>query len=332
MGEPTYPADTGAVTRVLVVTNLWPEHGGFRGIFVQEQVQALRALGYAVDVEVVAQSRGRADYLRALPRVRRRARTGGYDLVHVHYGLAALAARYTGPVPRVLTLHGSDVQVPWQRRMTRLGWGGTAARIYVSRRLARAAGEPDGLVVPGGVDLDLFTPVDRASARARLGIPDGGPHGDPVALFGGRTGQPAKGYDLFRATLDELRARGVPVAELLIAAPRVDRARVPLKFAAADVLLFTSRAGHEGSPTVVKEAVAMGLPVVSTDVGDVAEVLAQVTPSAVVPADPAALADAAEPLLRQPVRSVGATPSAESAARRVAEVYERVLASRRRSG
>lgn len=316
------------MTRVLAVTNLWPEHGSFRGIFVQEQVRALRTLGYTVDVEVIAQSHGRADYLRAVPRVRRRARSGGYDLVHVHYGLAALAARYAGPVPRVLTLHGSDVQVPWQWRMTRIGWGGTAARIYVSRRLAQAAGEPDGIVIPGGVDLDLFAPVDRTDARRRLGLPTDG----PLALFGGRTDQPAKGYDLFRATLDELRTRGVTVAELLIASPRVDRAEVPLKFAAADVLLFTSRAGHEGSPTVVKEAVAMGLPVVSTDVGDVAQVLADVTPSAVVPADPAALADAAYPLLRQPVRSTGATLSAEAAARRVAEVYERVLANARRSG
>jgi teichuronic acid biosynthesis glycosyltransferase TuaC len=320
------------MTRILVVTNLWPENGSFRGIFVQEQVQALRRLGYTVDVEVIAQSRGRGDYLRAVPRVRALVRTGGYDLVHVHYGLAALAARFAGPVPRVLTLHGSDIQVPWQARMTRLGRGGTAARIYVSRRLADAARDPDGVVIPGGVDVELFAPVDRLVARRRLGLPGEG----PLALFGGRTGQVAKGYDLFRAVLDELRERGIPVAELLIAAPRVDRAQVPLKFAAADVLLFTSRPGHEGSPTVVKEAVAMGLPVVSTDVGDVAEILADVTPSAVAAWHPAALADAAEPLLRNPVRSDGRRQagrlSADTAAGRVAQVYERVLASRRRSG
>ena len=138
--------------RVLVVTNLWPRDGSYRGVFVEEQVQALRRLGYPVDVEVVAQARGRADYLGAVPRVRRRARTGGYDLVHIHYGLTALAARYAGPVPRVLTLHGSDVRVPWQALATRLGSGGVVARIYVSAHLAERAGDPAGIVIPGGVD------------------------------------------------------------------------------------------------------------------------------------------------------------------------------------
>src|SRR5262249_57549685 len=57
---------------------------------------------------------------------------------------------------------------------------------------------------------------------------------------------------------------------------------VERRLGAADVRLFTPRKGNEGSPTVVKEATVIGLPVVTTDVGDVAEVLDGVTPSAVV--------------------------------------------------
>jgi hypothetical protein len=71
-------ARPGEGLRVLAVTNMWPHNGGFRGVFVQEQVQALRALGVHVDVEVVAQSRGRRDYLLAAPRISRRVRRGGY--------------------------------------------------------------------------------------------------------------------------------------------------------------------------------------------------------------------------------------------------------------
>jgi glycosyltransferase involved in cell wall biosynthesis len=257
---------------------MWPEGGSFRGVFVAEQVVALRHLGAEVDVEVVAQSRGRRDYLLAAPRIRRRVREGNYDVVHIHHGMVAFACRFVGPVPRVLGLYGHDVNWHWQRWITRIGWGGVATRLYISRRMAVAAGEPDGLVIPNGVDFDVFAPGDRAPARSRLGYGDG----DRVVLFGGVPSNWVKGYDVFTDVLNALRDRGLPVRELVLPEPGQSREEVAAKFLAADVLLFTSRKGFEGSPTVVKEATAIGLPVVTTDVGDVAEVLNGVTPSAVV--------------------------------------------------
>jgi glycosyltransferase involved in cell wall biosynthesis len=49
----------------------------------------------------------------------------------------------------------------------------------------------------------------------------------------------------------------------------VSNAEVPIWMNASDALLLTSV--HEGSPTVVKEALACSVPVVSVDVGDVGE-------------------------------------------------------------
>jgi glycosyltransferase involved in cell wall biosynthesis len=264
--------------RVLAVTNMWPVGDSFRGVFVREQVDALRALGVHVDVEVVAQARGRRDYLLAAPRIRRRVRAGDYDLVHIHHGMCALACRFIGTVPRVLGLYGHDVNWHWQRLITRLGSGGVAEKLYVSRRMATTAGDPDGCVIPNGVDFDLFTPGHRDKARADLGFADD----DRVVLFGGAPANWVKGFDIFTDVLATLRGRGYRVRELVLPAPGLARSAVPARFDAADVLLFTSRKGFEGSPTVVKEATAIGLPVVSTDVGDVAEVLNGVTPSSVV--------------------------------------------------
>jgi glycosyltransferase involved in cell wall biosynthesis len=325
----------GAGLRVLHVTNMWPVDGSFRGIFVREQVDALRAAGVHVDVEVVAQARGRRDYLLAAPRIRRRVRAGGYDLVHVHHGMTALATRFAGPVPRVLNLYGHDVNWHWQRWITRLGWGGVADKVYVSRRMAVAAGDPDGEVIPNGVDFDLFTPIDRDGARAGLDLAAD----EKVILFGGVPENWVKGYDVFTDVLDRLTARGVKVRELVLAEPGQSRADVVPKFAAADLLLFTSRQGFEGSPTVVKEASVIGLPVVTTDVGDVADVLAGVTPSAVVPWGATrdevveGLADRAVEVLADGRRSDGRAVNAwldwAVIARQVIAHYRRVLASAR---
>ena len=336
--EVTGSGTTGSRSlRVLAVTNLWPVGDSFRGIFVKEQVEALRRVGVAVDVEVVAQERGKADYLLAAARIRRRVRSGRYDVVHVHYGMAALAARFSGRVPRVLSVYGSDVNVPWQRAVTRMGWGGTAARIYVSPNLAASTGDKVGHVIADGVDFGLFSPRDRAEARAALGIaPD-----ELAVLFGGHPDNQVKGYDVFTDVLDELRRRGLAVRELLLAAPSTPRSDVPAKFAAADALLFTSRKGSEGSPSVIKESTVMGLPVVSVDVGDAAELLDGVEPSGVVAfpepwgTDEArarlvtALADRAAEVLAVGGRSNGRERNARLDSRRVAEqviaVYRQVL-------
>jgi glycosyltransferase involved in cell wall biosynthesis len=301
----------GRGLRILAVTNMWPEGGSFRGIFVREQVEALRKLGAEVDVEVVAQSRGRRDYLLAAPRIRRRVRTGNYDVVHIHHGMVAVACRFVGDVPRVLGLYGHDVNWHWQRWITRLGWGGVAEKLYISRRMALAAGDPDGLVIPNGVDFDLFAPGDRDAARAKYGYSDT----DRVVLFGGVPGNWVKGYDVFTDVMAALRDRELPVRELVLPEPGQSRQEVATKFLAADMLLFTSRKGFEGSPTVVKEASAIGLPVVTTDVGDVGEILAGVAPSAVV--------EYPEPW--------GSTAAREQLVAELTDQAEQVLAARIRS-
>jgi teichuronic acid biosynthesis glycosyltransferase TuaC len=273
----------GLGLHVLAVTNMWPTSGSHRGIFVRDQVESLRTLGVDVDVEVVGNDRGSKDYLLAAPRVRAQVRGEAlagrpYDVVHVHYGLTSLATRFAGAVPKVLTFYGSDVNSPVERRLSRVGVAGVKRRIYVSARLARAFGDTAGQVIPNGVDFRAFAPGDRVEARTRLGIDE---H-EQVVLFGGNPADKVKGYDVFTEVLAALRARGLPVRELLLSSPGQPMSEVVAKLDASDCLLFCSRYGAEGSPTVVKEATAMGLPVVSVDVGDVSEILAEVTPSAVV--------------------------------------------------
>jgi len=104
-----------------------------------------------------------------------------------------------------------------------------------------------------------------------------------------------------------------------------------LAMSAADVLLLPSF--HEGSPNVVKEALAAGLPVVAAPVGDCAERLAGVTPGAVVAREPEAFASAVEAVLASGERSNGREKVAHlelsGVARRILAVYERARLLRR---
>ncbi len=325
--------------RVLAVTNLWPVGDSFRGIFVKEQVEALRRLGSHVDVEVIGQQRGKLDYLLAALRVRRRVEQGGYDLVHAHYGMAAFASRFV-TVPRVLSLYGSDINVAWQHAITRAG-GRADARIYVSQNLKDNARDRGGHVIADGVDFTLFKPGDRCAARASYGV---APQ-EKAILFGGHPNNEVKGYDVFSDVLKELAQRGLPVKEIVLAAPNQPRSIVPRKFDVADLLLFTSRKGSEGSPSVIKEATAMGLPVVSVAVGDAQKLLNGVVPSQIVDfpepwGEPDAraklirlLADRSADVLAVGERSNGREQNgwldAERVAEQILEVYRQVL---RRNG
>lgn len=323
--------------RILAVTNLWPVGDSFRGIFVREQVEALRRLGHHVDVEIVAQERGKADYFLAAQRIRRAARAGAYDVVHIHYGMTAFSARFVQGVPKVLSLYGSDINVGYQHLMTRLGMNGVGARIYVSENLAVNAEDERGHIIADGVDFTLFAPGDREAARKTLGIEDD----EKVLLFGGHPDNWVKGYDVFSDVLTELRGRGIKVKEIALARPHTPRPEVPRKFDAADVLLFTSRKGSEGSPSVIKEATAMGLPVVTVNVGDAVKLLDGVVPGEVVDfPEPwgsdetrakliRLLADRTADTLAAGTRSNGRERNrwldAEQVARQVVEVYRQVL-------
>jgi glycosyltransferase involved in cell wall biosynthesis len=328
---------TPGVERVLFMTNAYPEQARpWFGVFVSAQAAALRQLGVAVDVEVARGHRGKREYaacaLRALSLTRHRP----YDIVHAHYGLMGVVARAQLRIPLVVTFVGSDLQgdVDADGRPTRAGalesWlSRTAARladatITVSEPMASLlppACQARNHVVPHGVDLSRFDHLSRADARARLGWdPD-----ESVVLFAADPRRHVKNFPLARAAVDVLTRR-TPGVRLRVAHDLVPE-DIPVWMAAADVLLLTSRS--EGSPGVIKEAMAAGLPAVSTPVGDVPQLFRGVDGCYVRDPTPAALADGLVAALAH-----GAAPRAQEAvaaldvkltAARVVGVYQWVL-------
>jgi teichuronic acid biosynthesis glycosyltransferase TuaC len=109
-------------------------------------------------------------------------------------------------------------------------------------------------------------------------------------------------------------------------AERVAPEEMPVLMNAADCLLLTSTA--EGSPNVVKEAMACDLPVVTTPVGDVRELLHAVEASWIVEPDAGALARALVECIRRGGRadSRAATDQLDqrAVAQRILAIYERL--------
>jgi glycosyltransferase involved in cell wall biosynthesis len=250
--------------------------------FFRNQVAALEARGIEqTTVEVpgrrtATDGRSVGHYLRYYPMVLRE-RPWQYDIVHANFGLTAPFALAQWQRPVVLSLWGSDL-------MGDLGWVGRhCARfadetIVMSEEMDDALGIDGAHVIPHGIDLDRFRPLPKREARRRVGWREEGLH----VLFPYSPDRTVKNYPLadevVTATAEQLNEEVE-----LHAISGVDHAEIPYYMNAADALLFTS--DREGSPNVVKEAMACNCPVVSRDVGDVRDLLAGVRRAAVVEAD-----------------------------------------------
>jgi teichuronic acid biosynthesis glycosyltransferase TuaC len=300
---------------VLVVTNMWPRfpEDAF-GIFVRRQVDSLIDAGLRCDVMVINGHRSPLAYGAAAVRMARLAvgTSARYRLVHAHGGETAVPARMYVRSPLLVSYCGSDLLGVWDDdQPVAQSWRMRRAVVRESSRLAQATitktaelerclprtSRRRNTVVPNGVDRHLFRPIPREEARARVGWDA---H-ERIVLFAADPSVGTKRVELAMATCEEARSRGCPVR--LHVAGHTPPDQMPLLMSAADCLLVTSIA--EGSPNVVKEALACDLPIVSTPVGDVRALLAGVAPSAVAEAHPEALASALIECILDPVRSNG---------------------------
>jgi glycosyltransferase involved in cell wall biosynthesis len=310
--------------RVLVVNNFLPDAGApQRGRWVRDQIDEIRARG--VETEVFEFPPGRSGYLPATRRLRRLLRRERFDLVHAHYGLAGWCAHLAGASPLVVSFHGTDVRHglvgPLSRR---LAWRVDLVAA-VSRALFAAEDGRPGLppvpgsaVLPCGPDLGRFHPIPRADARRRLGLDPGGRY----LLFPANPERPEKRADRASAVA---AAAG---AELLTGGA-IDPEQMPLWMNAANAVVVTS--DYEGFGLVCVEALACGVPVLSTPVGIAPWALAGIRGTLCAPFDQASWSDAAglhlaaaDPRVDGTARA--AALSAARMAERTIEAYRDVLA------
>lgn len=278
--------------RILTLTNMYPTvaHPAY-GTFVSDQVAALRRHPRVerCDVMFVDGRTRRSNYATAFPRLTRTVAQHPVDVIYAHYGLTGAIAASQRRTPTVVIYHGGDLETThWQRTISRLAYRLASDNICVSRRAMKNLPGPAHHLTCG-LDLMLFAPRDRTEARSRFGVPDD----EAALLFPSWPENRVKAYPRFAAVLGELRRRGRRVRELHLTG--LAREEVPTIMAAADAMVLTSV--REASPVAVMEALATGLGVVATPVGDVEQMLAGAQNARVLPFDVGAFADATEAVL-----------------------------------
>jgi teichuronic acid biosynthesis glycosyltransferase TuaC len=246
--------------RVLVVTNFEPDDSRPQlGRWVRDQVDEVRKRG--VEVDVFSFPPGRGEYIPATRRLRALLRRERFDLVHAHYGLAGWCAKLAGAAPLLVTFHGTDVRHgivgPLSRRLAwRVDLVAAVSRALFAPENGRPGlpAVPGSAVLPCGPDLSRFGELPRTEARRTLGLePDG-----RYLFFPANPARPEKRHD-----------RAADLAERcgadLLSGGSIEPEQMPLWVNAANAVLVTSE--YEGFGMAAVEALACGVPVLSTPVG-----------------------------------------------------------------
>jgi len=246
--------------------------------------------------------------LACLRLLRRLRRERGVNLLDAHFAYpegyaATLLGRWLG-LPVTITLRGTEVPLARDpaRRRRMLRAIGDASRVFavadsLKRHVVTLGVDPDKIrVVGNGIDCDKFFPIDRGAAREQLGLPQ---DAKILVSVGGLVERKGLRYvvvggacpegDLTQFLKDMAASLGLGDRVHFLGPMPPEELYKPLS--AADVFVLAT--ANEGWANVFLEAMACGLPVVTTDVGGNREVVRSEDLGTITPfGDAAALREA----------------------------------------
>lgn len=261
--------------RILIVAS--DKQGKFAP-FIEEQMAALQACNVEI-IRYGVTGKGISGYLRELPHLKRMIRQEKPDVMHAHFGLCGLLATLASigmHTPVVVTYHGCDINAKKNRPFSQMAMRLSAWNIFVSHRQMlnafsteqRANKHTNWSIIPCGIDTRLFDSENCCEQWFNNRFAN-----KNYVLFAGSFADFVKDPELAKQVVDVYNTIHPEQSIELLELRGYSRDEVVTLMHKCKTLLLTSI--REGSPQVVKEAMACGCPIVSVDVGDVAERLDQ---------------------------------------------------------
>jgi teichuronic acid biosynthesis glycosyltransferase TuaC len=234
---------------------------GKPGAVVYNQGESLKKAGVEVDFFLI-RGKGLFGYLKNIPKMAAYLKNNSVDIIHAHYSLTAfvttIALMFCQKIPLIVSLMGSDTKLAiWNRLLVRFFSRFFWSKIIVkSQTMHKDIGLKDCLVLPNGVDMGKVESIEQKISKLNL---------DKEQVFGNvlfaaDPSRESKNHPLAKKAMEHV----VGKLNVIYNKPHVEILEAILK---TNVVLLTSR--WEGSPNIIKEAMACNCPVVATDVGDV---------------------------------------------------------------
>lgn len=211
----------------------------------------------------IINKKGLLGYIKSFPALLRSIKTQKPDIIHAHYSFCGyLTGLALQKKKTVVSLMGSDavkkgIELFLVKIFTQFFWGKT---IVKAESMRKHFGNNKIIILPNGVNFNIFKPISQKKCQNIIGFNSKKKH---IVFFQSDSSRIEKNLPLANESINLLNDESVDFHVISL----VEKEKVPIILNASDLLLLTSF--YEGSPNIIKEAMACNIPIVTTDVGDV---------------------------------------------------------------
>lgn len=286
--------------KVLHLTNSYPTKlSPDYGVFTKDQIDNIKELGIESELIFInAREKGKIEYYDAFFKVRKSYKQ--YDLIHCFHGLTLIIAFFATRKIPILISFLSDIKKENLKSHKTLNKISNqfffiiysfiirSRRVFVIFKNKAPEDYNNGrfYYLPNGVNIKTFRPLDKVESCKILNLD----HRNNYILFvtSKDKHRKEKRYDLYKDTIELLKVqyKHYNFQELIMSG--IPREKCIYYYNSASLHLLTS--DYEGSPNSIKEAMSCNIPIVSTDVGNVRQMIKGATNCFISNQDPEILA------------------------------------------